>query len=228
MQLLYILLISISITPSSVLSELSIPQFPSLNTRELCEGLFFEPLPLPLNERFFIGCIQEEGIILQCNGERIFDPVVRKCIDKNEETTTSEIPSTTSTTTEIPSTTTLEIPTTTPDYSYLCAGINNQFVNHPTDCGIAIYCHNEVAYLRECPINTIFDINISQCRAGNRDTCEFYETTTPPDLNRLCDGLDRVFLQHPTNCRKAIFCFNGVAIESSCRENAIFDIAINE
>ncbi|KAL7052150.1 hypothetical protein ACKWTF_004790 [Chironomus riparius] len=226
LQLLCILLISISIAQPVLCASENlgmsietpvIPQFPSLNARQLCNGLFFEALPLLANEKYFIGCIKGEGVILQCNGDQIFDPNVRKCIDKIVETTT-----------EIPTTTTSEIPTTTPDYNYLCRGLINEFINHPTDCGIAIYCHNEVAFLRDCPVNTIFDINTSQCRAGNRETCEFYETTTkPPDLNRLCDGLDRVFLEHPFNCQSAIFCLNGIAIESSCQENTIFDIDIN-
>lgn len=227
MQLLCILLFSISITQSVLCVEIPvIPQFPSLNARQLCYGLFFDALPLPSNEKYFIGCIKGEGVILQCNGDQIFDPTVRRCIDKINETTTTEIPNTT---TEVPTTTTSEITTIAPDYSYLCRGLNNEFINHPTDCGFAIYCHNEMAFLRECPENTIFDINTSLCRAGNRITCEFYETTTQPapDLNRLCDGLDRVFLQHPTNCQKGIFCFNGIAIESSCSENTIFDININ-
>ncbi|XP_070501889.1 uncharacterized protein [Chironomus tepperi] len=219
LQLLCILLISISTIPAVLCATVEIPvipQFPSVNVRQVCYGLFFEALPLPSNEKYFIGCIKGEGVILQCNGEQIFDPTVRTCIDKIVDTTT-----------EIPSTTTSEIPTTTPGFNYLCRGLNNVFINHPTDCGFAIYCHNEVAYLRECPENTIFDISISQCRGGNRDTCEFYETTTPPDFNRLCDGLDRVFVEHPTNCQSAFFCLNGIAIESRCRENTIFDIVIN-
>jgi len=195
-----------------------IPQFPSLNARQVCYGLFFEALPLPSNEKYFIGCIKGEGVILQCDGYKIFDPTVRKCIDEIIQTTTSEIPSTT----------TSEIPTTTPNYNSLCRGLINEFLNHPTDCGFAIFCHNEMAFLRECPENTIFDINISQCRGGNRVTCEFFETTTPPDLNQLCDGLNQVIVEHPTDCQKGIFCFNGIAIESTCGENTIFDITINK
>lgn len=82
------------------------------------------------------------------------------------------------------------------------------------------------------PFSLYYTICIKfRCRSGNRETCEFYDETTTkaPDLEGICDGLDRVFLEFPNDCRRAIFCFNGNPIISTCPdENTIFDIEIGE
>lgn len=83
------------------------------------------------------------------------------------------------------------------------------------------------------------------CRYGNRDKCEFYDITSTtmgigttsleatttrsmPNLDGVCDGLNFNFLEHPSDCSKAIFCFYGQKILRQCPDDMIFDINIEE
>lgn len=122
-----------------------VPQFPSINVRQICTGLFFEARPLSQSNQFFVGCIKGEGVILQCDIGKIFIADIMKCDYEDVGTTTPNIPT-----------------TTPPDYNELCRGLNFDFIEHPSDCGKLLFCFNGVAILRECPPNTIFDINLSE------------------------------------------------------------------
>lgn len=51
-----------------------------------------------------------------------------------------------------------ETTTIATDYNKLCDGLADQFINHPTNCAFAIFCHNNRAFLRECTGETIFDL----------------------------------------------------------------------
>ena len=51
-----------------------------------------------------------------------------------------------------------ETTTIAQDFNKLCEGLVDQFISHPTNCAIAIFCHNQRAFLRECDTETIFDL----------------------------------------------------------------------
>lgn len=50
------------------------------------------------------------------------------------------------------------------------------------------------------------------------------ETTNAPDLSGICDGVDIGFLEHPSDCGLAIFCFNQEKILRECGDGQIFDV----
>lgn len=87
-----------------------------------------------------------------------------------------------------------------------------------------------------CYQSVLIRVSFDSCRSGNRDTCEFYnmppatdvpvETTTEPDLTGVCNGVDFGFMEHPTDCGLAIFCFYEEKVLRECPENQIFDIQI--
>ncbi|KAG5677761.1 hypothetical protein PVAND_007492 [Polypedilum vanderplanki] len=202
------------------------PHFPSIDINEICNGAFFEARPFPGNSNFFVGCIRGNGIILQCHPNELFDENQLKCVTIDEINTTTTIITTTTT-----------VSTEPPNYNDLCEGLFFDFIEHPNDCGKAIFCYEEQAIVRECSLGTIFDKIIQECRPGNRVTCEFYdipptttnvpiETSTAPDLTDICNGVDLGFIEHPSDCGKAIFCFNQQKVLRECPENHIFDIQL--
>lgn len=67
---------------------------------------------------------------------------------------------------------------------------------------------------------------MSRCRDGDRETCQFNQETTTnlPGLEDVCNGKDFNFINHPTDCGKAIFCFDQNPIIRECPEGQIFDI----
>jgi hypothetical protein len=120
------------------------PRFPTIDINEICDGVFFEARPFPGNSQFFVGCIRGGGVILQCHENELFDENRLKCMMDDEIDTTTL--STTTTTTAPP-----------PDYDRLCEGLFWDFIEHPTDCGQAIFCYEQRAIVRQCPAGEIFD-----------------------------------------------------------------------
>lgn len=49
-------------------------------------------------------------------------------------------------------------------------------------------------------------------------------TTNPPSLEGICDGKEFSFVSHPSDCGKAIFCFQETPIVRECPQGQIFDI----
>lgn len=44
-----------------------------------CDGIFFQAIAIPENTRLFLGCIQEEPFIMECDEGEFFDEVLGKC-----------------------------------------------------------------------------------------------------------------------------------------------------
>lgn len=43
------------------------------------------------------------------------------------------------------------------DLEGICEGLNFNFIAHPNDCGLAIFCFEGTPIVRECPKGEIFD-----------------------------------------------------------------------
>lgn len=120
------------------------PALQSANIDEICEDVFFEARPFPDNKQLFIGCIRSVGYIFNCFGNELFDEILLKCVESSD--------------------TTLPIATTSPpdnpNLDGVCDGRIFEFIEHPFDCGKAIFCYEQSPIVRECPKGNIFDINV--------------------------------------------------------------------
>lgn len=104
-----------------------------VNINAICDGIFFEARPFPDNRQFFVGCVRGVGIVLQCYENEFFDESSLRCVYRQT--------------------------THPPNFDGICDGKEFNFINHPFDCGKAIFCFQEEPIVRECPIGQIFDIN---------------------------------------------------------------------
>lgn len=113
------------------------------NPDEICEGVFFAARPYPDSYTLYVGCIRSMGTIMQCFEDEWFDPTINECL---------------STATTEPATTTTRVIITTqaPNIDGLCRGIFNEYVEHPTNCALFIFCYEEMEFLRQCPQFQIF------------------------------------------------------------------------
>lgn len=115
---------------------------PAVDINKICEGVFFEARPFPDNDQFFIGCVRGGGFILQCFENESFDQNSLRCV-YNKAPSTIPIA-----TTNIPE---------FPGLDGVCNGKFFNFIDHPTDCGKAIFCFEESPIIRECPQGQIFE-----------------------------------------------------------------------
>lgn len=111
---------------------------PAANINQICENIFFEARPFPDNREYFIGCVRGQGFVLQCYQNEIFDENLLRCVYSGD--------------------TTVGIGTTSqPGFDGVCDGLLFNFIQHPSDCGKAIFCYEESPIVRECPQGQIFD-----------------------------------------------------------------------
>lgn len=51
-----------------------------LPIEELCNGIFFRALPHPTEINLFVGCIQGEPSVMQCDEGEIFNELLGECV----------------------------------------------------------------------------------------------------------------------------------------------------
>ncbi len=163
-------MISIALNGNSAFRQEAISLEIDVNLNDKCAGLFFQAIPFPSDDNFFIGCIRGNGIILQCGQNEFFDKNINECIFDDRTTTTTTTTSTTTTTTAPPTTTTSTTTTppttttqTTTQRPNLCEGIILGLVAEPDDCGLFLICIQEREFTtQECPAGQIFDENTAR------------------------------------------------------------------
>lgn len=112
-----------------------------------------------------------------------------------------------------------------------CDGISSGMIPYEPDCNYFIYCLNEVANIRRCPVMQIFDPIEVRCVPGNPETCEILSTTTtttttisPPICPEVDDPFNPIFHPHPSDCGKYFMCFNGTAILRECHYGLLWSV----
>lgn len=105
------------------------------------------------------------GVIFQCFENEIFDDETLRCVYNNEQSTPPPTTTITVTFPTLPTITTSTPPQVTTDDPLsddICENLFFDFIEHPTDCGLAIFCFEEAPIIRECPKGEIFDIRTEQ------------------------------------------------------------------
>jgi Chitin binding Peritrophin-A domain len=174
--------IPISTTPISTTTPITTTPQPPVNLEEICRDVFFAAKPYPNSLEIYVGCIRGNGVLFTCMENEFFHPVINECLKWPESTSENPgtqtvsvvIPtlpvSTSSTffpetsrepesTTAVPETTTSRVIITTPTpLEGICDGKFFEYVQHPSNCALFIFCYDEKEFIRQCPEFTIFDI----------------------------------------------------------------------
>ena len=170
------------VTYSSTTSKTTTTPQPPVNFDEICRGIFFSARPYPNSLEIYVGCIRGKGVLFNCLENEFFHPVINECLKWPEATTTTE----SETTTEPETTTTVPLCNSTPDpetttyteaesststeattttvptpLEGICEGKRFEYIEHPTNCALYIFCYDEREFVRQCPEFLIFDIKTS-------------------------------------------------------------------
>lgn len=126
-----------------LVSALAVSFAASINLDEECSDLTYAALPFPGDQNKFIGCILGKGQILTCQQEdEVFDSFLSQCV-KTEKFSGENV----------------------------CSNVMLGLFGIENDCTRFIICVFMQKSIRECPSNTIFDIEREQCVPGNQETC---------------------------------------------------------
>jgi hypothetical protein len=163
----------ITTTPTTTTPITTTPQ-PPVNLEEICRDVFFAAKPYPNSLEIYVGCIRGNGVLFTCMENEFFHPVINECLKWPEPTTENPgtqtvsvviptLPVSTSTflpeTSKEPETTTSRVVITTPTpLEGICDGKFFEYVQHPSNCALFIFCYDEKEFIRQCPEFTIFDI----------------------------------------------------------------------
>lgn len=109
-------------------------------------------MSLSLIYLFFDSLHCVTGVIFQCFENEIFDSEALRCV--YSFATPPTIPIDTS---SLP-----QITTEDPVLDGICENLFFDFIEHPTDCGLLIFCYMQFPIIRECPQGEIFDIQRTQ------------------------------------------------------------------
>jgi hypothetical protein len=145
---------------------------PPPNLEDICQDTFFAAKPFPDSQEVYVGCIRGKGVLFSCLENEFFSPVINECLkwpeltSENPGTQTITIEISTfpeSTSTQIPDTTTTRVVVTTSPTPLedICEGKFFEYIKHPTNCALFIFCYDQKEFLRQCPEFTIFDIKTS-------------------------------------------------------------------
>lgn len=160
-------------TPETTTPETTTPR-PPVDLAVICSGVFFAAKPYPYSLEIYVGCIRGNGVLFTCMENEFFHPVINECLRWPESTSqspgtqtvttvTSTLPNTssereTTTSTPEPDTTTRVTITTPLPLEGVCDGKFFDFVKHPSNCALFIFCYEQKEFLRQCPEFKIFDI----------------------------------------------------------------------
>lgn len=147
-------------------TEATTPE-PQPNLDEICQGVFFAARPFPNSNSLYVGCIRSSGVLFQCFDDEIFHPVIHECVSDRTSvptetsTSTQTYESTWESSTEQSTSTSQGIVTTqAPNLDELCKGKYFEYIEHPTNCALSVFCYEQMYFVRQCPEYQIFDIKI--------------------------------------------------------------------
>ncbi|XP_050080110.1 multiple epidermal growth factor-like domains protein 6 [Anopheles maculipalpis] len=149
-------------------------------------------VPHPTSCELYLSCNNGVSTVMTCPAGTIFNPQTGSCATGDRETCVV----------------TEGLCTLQPEGTVL---------EHPTRCGMFIICRGGNADVLPCPPGEILRVDAQFCVPGNPDTCERFPIET------MCDGRDGgLFLPHPTDCARFIWCQQGTAMEMGCETGNIF------
>ncbi|EFX88960.1 hypothetical protein DAPPUDRAFT_310994 [Daphnia pulex] len=160
-----------------------------------CPGNGFFPLSPTACSTTFYNCVGGIAYIYTCPGEGIFDPSQNTCVSPDQA--------------ECTQTTTTTATTTNPGP---CMEDGFFPLSPEACCSEYLNCFDGEAYITICPAGGVFDPNKRICVPADAADCGF-----------VCVAQDG-FYDVPDECSNRYYtCLEGVAYESFCPGNAIFD-----
>lgn len=107
----------------------------------------------------------------------------------------------------------------------VCEGIFFEARPFPGNNQFYIGCVRGNGIILQCYENEYFDENQLRCVYNQpTTTIPIWTTSAPPNFDGICDGLEFNFISHPSDCGKAIFCFQQEPVIRECPPGQIFNI----
>ncbi|XP_050079704.1 multiple epidermal growth factor-like domains protein 10 [Anopheles maculipalpis] len=158
-------------------------------------GIFPHPDPTFCNA--FVSCTFEQPTAHQCSDGFIFDPIIYRCVQGDQEQCTDRTPE--------------------PDWREFCVNVTYAFYEHPNSCKEFVFCSLGTANRYSCPLGEIWSQRDGACLPGSWDTCELLIDETS------CEGQPDGVLPYPTDCSRYIVCVKGDKTIIVCPRGAVFE-----